>query len=46
MWYEQRRDKSARFEKGECSQAKYSIEKGGLLGVTNAELVDGKINTV
>ena len=41
-WYEQARDKSFRFSKGECVQADYSLNDKKNVHVHNSELVGGK----
>ena len=41
-WYEQARDKSFRFSKGECVQADYSLNEKKNVHVHNSEVVEGK----
>jgi lipocalin len=48
MWYEHERDKSLTFEKGDCTQAKYTRDKNNNIHVRNSERSPGsnKIDSV
>jgi len=41
-WYELARAKSIPFQKGDCTQATYSLNEDGSVRVNNIEVVDGK----
>jgi apolipoprotein D and lipocalin family protein len=45
-WYELAREKSIPFQRGDCTQATYSLNDDGTVKVVNSEVVDGKINAV